>query len=212
LSQEDIEQISHIVSRRKTLQRGEFLYRKGDKFQGIIAIKAGTAKTITVDTDGNEYITGLLLPGELLGFDGLASDIHRCSAIALETLNYCKLPSEQLDELCRRVPNLLKELFRHASARLDDETEQTVLNKRPAEERIAAFLLHLSDRQKKRGFSAVNLKLSLTRQEIGNYLGLALETVSRHLRSLQDAGLIVVDHRQIHIVDFERLRALCVKY
>jgi CRP/FNR family transcriptional regulator len=211
LAQEEIERISRIVSRKKTLQRGDHLYRKGDKFRGIIAIKAGTAKMMTYDTHGNEYVTGLLLPGELLGFDGLATDQHRCSAIALETLSYCELPSEQLDELCRQVPNLLRELFRHASAKLDDETEQAVVNKRPAEERVAAFLLNLSDRLEKRGFSPFNLKLSLTRQEIGNYLGLALETVSRNLRTLQDEGLIAVDHRYVRITDLERLRTICAQ-
>jgi CRP/FNR family transcriptional regulator len=209
LAREDIEHIGRIVSRKKTLQRGEHLYRKGDLFRGIIAIKAGTAKTVTYDGHGNEYITSLLLPGELLGFDALASERHKCSAIALETLSYCELPSDQLDEVCQKVPNLLRELFRHAGARLDEETEQAIVNKQPAEERVAAFLLNLSDRLKNRGFSPVNLKLSLTRQEIGNYLGLALETVSRTLRAFQDAGLIVVHHKQVRINDLEGLRSIC---
>jgi CRP/FNR family transcriptional regulator len=209
LAPEDIERISRIVSRRKTLQRGEHLYHKGDKFRGIIAIKAGTAKTVTYDGRGNEYITALLLPGELLGFDALASDRHKCSAIALETLSYCELPSDQLDELCQTVPNLLRELFRHASARLDEETDQAVTNKQPAEERVAAFLLDLSDRLQNRGFSPINFRLSLTRQEIGNYLGLALETVSRTLRLFQDQGLIDVQHKHVRITDLAGLRQIC---
>ncbi|MGZ8216116.1 fumarate/nitrate reduction transcriptional regulator Fnr [Methylomagnum sp.] len=210
LAPEDIERISRIVSRKKTLQKGEHLYHKGDRFRGIIAIKAGTAKTVTYDSRGNEYITGLLLPGELLGFDALASDRHACSAIALETLSYCELPAEQLDELCQKVPNLLKELFRHASARLDEATEQAVTSKQPAEERVAAFLVDLSDRLQKRGFSSVNFKLSLTRQEIGNYLGLALETVSRTLRTFQDQGFIDVHNRYVHITDLKGLRHICI--
>jgi CRP/FNR family transcriptional regulator len=209
LAREDIEHIGRIVGRKKTLQRGEHLYRKGDPFRGIIAIKAGTAKTVTYDNHGNEYITSLLLPGELLGFDALASERHKCSAIALETLSYCELPADQLDEVCQKVPNLLRELFRHAGARLDEETEQAIVNKQPAEERVAAFLLNLSDRLKNRGFSPVNLRLSLTRQEIGNYLGLALETVSRTLRTFQDEGLIAVRHKQVQINDLEGLRRIC---
>jgi len=209
LAREDIEQISRIVNRKKTLQRGEHLFHKGDKFRGILAIKGGTAKTTTYDSQGNEYVTGFWLPGELLGFDALAGDRHKYSAIALETLSYCELPADQLDELCQRVPNLLRELFRHASARLDGETEQAILNKQPAEERVAAFLLNLSDRLKERGFSAVEFRLSLNRQEIGNFLGLALETVSRTLRGFQDEGLIAVQHKDVHILDLEGLRTVC---
>ena len=209
LSPEDIERISRIVRRRKTLQRGEHLYHKGDQFRGIIAIKAGTAKTVTYDGRGNDYITGVLLPGELLGFDALASDRHKCSAVALETLSYCELPADQLDELCAKVPNLLRELFRHASARLDEETEQAIVNKQPAEERVAAFLLDLSERLEKRGFSPLDFRLTLTRQEIGNYLGLALETISRTLRAFQDAGIIEVQHKRVSIKNLKTLRSLC---
>lgn len=209
LSPDEIERISRIVARRKTLQKGEHLYHKGDKFRGIIAIKAGTAKTVTYDGRGNDYITGVLLPGELLGFDALASDRHKCSAVALETLSYCELPADQLDELCQKVPNLLRELFRHASARLDGETDQAIINKQPADERVAAFLLDLSERLARRGFSPVDFRLSLTRQEIGNYLGLALETVSRTLRVFQDGGVIDVQNKQVHIKDLEGLRRVC---
>lgn len=209
LAKEDIEHLGQVVNRKKTLQRGEYLYHKGDPFRGIIAIKAGSAKTAVYDGHGNEYITGLLLPGELLGFDALASEHHTCSAIALETLSYCELPAEQLDELCGQVPNLLRELFRHAGARLDQETEQAVTHKQPADQRVAAFLLNLSDRLELRGFSPLVFRLSLTRQEIGNYLGLALETVSRTLRGFQDADLISVENKEVRIVNREGLRYLC---
>lgn len=209
LSQEDVERIGAIVSRKKTLHRGDYLYRKGDKFRGIIAIKAGTAKLVTMDPGGNEYLTGYLLPGELLGFDALADDRHSCSAIALETLSYCELPADQLDSLCRDVPNLLRELFRHAGKTLSSGAEQVVLSKRPSEERVAGFLLDLSDRLQARGFSGTDFKLSLTRQEIGNYLGLALETVSRILTGFENSGLIQVKNRQIHIQNLNGLRDVC---
>ncbi|HYE33846.1 helix-turn-helix domain-containing protein [Methylocaldum sp.] len=207
LAQKDIERISRIVSRKKTLQRGEHLFHEGDKFRGVLAIKGGTAKTVIHDSYGGEYITGFLLPGELLGFDALATNHHKCSAVALETLSYCELPADQLDQLCHEVPNLLRELFRHASAKLDEETDQVIINKRAAEERVAMFILNLSDRLRKRGFSPIDFKLTLTRQEIGNFLGLALETVSRTLRNLEDAGLITVHHRDVRILDLDALRA-----
>jgi CRP/FNR family transcriptional regulator len=212
LSQEDVERIGAIVSRKKTLHRGDYLYRKGDKFRGIIAIKAGTAKLVTMDPGGNEYLTGYLLPGELLGFDALADDRHSCSAIALETLSYCELPADQLDSLCRDVPNLLRELFRHAGKTLSSGADQVVLGKRPSEERVAGFLLDLSERLQTRGFSGADFKLSLTRQEIGNYLGLALETVSRILTGFENSGLIQVKNRQIHIEDLQGLRDICAHH
>lgn len=206
LSQQDIDRIGDIVSRKRTLQKGDYLYRKGDRFRGILAIKAGTAKMVTMDQAGNEYMTAYLLPGELLGFDALANDRHTCSAIALETVSYCEMPADQLDSLCRDVPNLLRELFRHAGDTLAAETTQFVLGKRPAEERVAGFLINLSDRLATRGFSAIDFRLSLTRQEIGNFLGLALETVSRILKNFEDDGLIKVDYKNIHIQDIDRLR------
>ena len=212
LAQCDIDRISQIVGRKKTLQKGDYLYRKGDRFRGIMAIKAGTAKIVTMDQSGNEYMTAYLLPGELLGFDALADDRHTCSAMALETLSYCELPAEQLDALCRDVPNLLRQLFRHAGNTLAAETSQIVLAKRPAEERVAGFLINLSDRLARRGFSPLDFRLSLTRQEIGNFLGLALETVSRILKSFEDGGLIEVNYKQIRIQNLDGLRRLCAEY
>ncbi len=210
LSLKDIERIAHIVNRRRTLQKGDYLYHKGDPFRGILAIKAGTAKLVTMDLAGNEFLTGYLLPGELLGFDALADDRHSYSAVALETLSYCEMPADQLDSLCRDVPNLLRELFRHAGETLAAETERNVLSRRTAEERVVGFLIDLSDRLNRRGFSGVDFKLTLTRQEIGNYLGLALETVSRILNNLESVGLITVNNRHIHISDKDKLRELCV--
>jgi CRP/FNR family transcriptional regulator len=209
LTQQEIEHLSRLVVAKKTLQRGDCLYRKGDKFRGIFAIKAGTAKMVTYDLHGNEYVTGLLLPGELLGFDAFAADRHECSAIALETVRYCELPADRLDELCREVPKLLRELFRHASAKLYGETSQIVLTKRPADERVAAFLLDISRRLQRRGFSALEFRLSLTRQDIGSYLGLALETVSRILGKFADEGLIGVHSKHVRIFKQEALQAIC---
>jgi CRP/FNR family transcriptional regulator len=208
LSYKDVERVGDIVGRKKLLRKGDYLYRQGDKFRGILAIKSGTAKLVTTDLRGDEYLTGYLLPGELLGFDALADDRHHYSAMALETLEYCEMPGEDLDRLCREVPNLLRELFRHAGKTLNTETDRFVLSRRTAEERVASFLLDLSDRLSRRGFSGADIKLSLTRQEIGNYLGLALETVSRALKSLEESGLVTVHAKLIRILDKDGLRAL----
>jgi CRP/FNR family transcriptional regulator len=208
LSQKDIERITNIVGQKKSLHKGDYLYRQGDKFRGILALKSGTAKLVLTDSGGNEFLAGYLLPGELLGFDALADDRHHYSALALEPLEYCEMPADELDGLCRDVPTLLRELFRHASKTLTSETDRFVLSQRTAEERVAGFLVDLSDRLSRRGFSGLDIKLSLTRQETGNYLGLALETVSRVLKNLEEMGLVTVQAKHIRIVDKDRLRAL----
>jgi len=208
LSQKDVERIGNIVGRRKSLAKGEYLYRQGDKFRGILAIKSGTAKLTTMDFGGNECLAAYLLPGELLGFDGLAEDCHSYSAVALETLEYCEMPADDLDSLCREVPNLLRELFRHAGKTLTSETDRFLLSQRTAEERVVTFLIDISDRLSRRGFSGLEFRLSLTRQDIGNYLGLALETVSRVLKGLEEEGLVTVQAKLIRIHDKDKLRAL----
>lgn len=208
LSQTEIDNISQVVKARKTLQRGDFIYREGDNFKGILAIKSGSAKLVANDNHGNEHILNILLPGELLGFDGLSDEKHGCAAIALETMTFCILPAANMDQLFQNLPSLTRELFRHSGEKMLVDRNQLVLSKRPAEERLAYFLISLSERLKRRGFSSSEFKLSLTRQEIGNHLGLALETVSRLLKKFQDDGLIVVQNRFIQIKNLHSLKSL----
>lgn len=208
LSQTEIDNISRVVKARKTLQRGDFIYREGDHFKGILAIKSGSAKLVANDNHGNEHILNILLPGELLGFDGFSDEKHACAAIALETMTFCLLPADSLEQLFQNLPGLTRELFRHSGEKMQEDKNQLVLSKRPAEERLAYFLISLSERLKRRGFSASEFKLSLTRQEIGNHLGLALETVSRLLKKFQDHELILVQNRFIQIRDIESLKNL----
>ncbi|WP_347986817.1 helix-turn-helix domain-containing protein [Methylomonas sp. AM2-LC] len=208
LSQTEINDISEVIKARKVLQRGEFIYHEGDNFKGLLAIKSGSAKLVANDQHGNEHILNILLPGELLGFDGLAEEKHSCAAIALETTSFCVLPAESMNELFQNVPSLTREIFRHTGEKMTEDKNQLILSKRPAEERLAYFLISLSERLKRRGFSASEFKLSLTRQEIGNHLGLALETVSRLLKKFQDEQLILVQNRFITITDQSALKKL----
>ncbi len=208
LSQEEINNISHVIKPKKTLQRGEYIFREGAEFKGVLAIKSGTAKLVTDDPHGNEHILNILLPGELLGFDGLCNNKYHYSAIALETLSFCELPAKNMDDIFQNIPSLTRELFRHSGEKMNTDKDFIVLSKRPAEERLAHFLIRLSDRLKKRGFSAFEFTLSLTRQEIGNHLGLALETVSRLLKKFQQEKLISVNSKQITLKDIPRLRAI----
>ncbi|MGY6275529.1 helix-turn-helix domain-containing protein [Methylomonas sp. MgM2] len=208
LSQAEIDNISKVVKAKKTIQRGDFIYREGDSFKGILAIKSGSAKLVANDSHGNEHILNILLPGELLGFDGLSDEKHSCAAIALETMTFCLLPADSMDQLFQNLPSLTRELFRHTGEKMLEDKNQLVLSKRPAEERLAYFLISLSQRLKRRGFSSSEFKLSLTRQEIGNHLGLALETVSRLLKKFQQDGLITVRNRFITIKDINLLKTL----
>lgn len=208
LSHQEIESISQVVKAKKTLQRGEFIYHEGDNFRGILAIKSGSAKLVGNDQHGNEHILNILLPGELLGFDGLSNDKHSCAAIALETTSFCLLPADSMDDLFQNIPSLTRELFRHSGEKMLEDKNQLILSKRPAEERLAYFLISLSERLKRRGFSASEFKLSLSRQEIGNHLGLAIETVSRLLKKFQEDQLIVVQNRFITITDLAALKKL----
>jgi len=208
LSATEVNNLSEAVERKKILQRGDYIYHEGDKFKGILAIKSGTAKLARTDHHGNEHILNILLPGELLGFDGFYDNTHNCSAIALETLTFCELPAEDLETLSLKVPGLMRELFRHTGKTLNNDRDQLVLNKRPAEERLAWFLVNLSERYNERGFSAAEFTLSLTRQEIGNHLGLALETVSRLLKQFQNLKLVSVNNRHIKLLNIEDLERL----
>jgi len=210
LSEDEINYISQVIKPKKPLQKGEHIFREGGNFRGVLAIKSGTAKLVTNDHHGNEHILNVLLPGELLGFDGLYDDKYRCSAIALETLSFCELPAQNMDDLFKNVPTLTKELFRHSSEKMNQDKDLIILSKRPAEEKLAFFLISLSDRLKMRGFSASEFTLSLTRQEIGNLLGLALETVSRLFNRFQKDNLITVNSKQIEIKDIAKLRAIFI--
>jgi len=206
LTKDEVEDIDVVIKRKKTLQRGEYIYREGDELKSLLAIKSGTAKLISNDERGNEHIIDVLLPGELLGFDGLYNNKHTCSVIALETLSLCELPVTDLEGLAKLIPGLMRELFLHAGEKINEDRNKIILKNIPAEERLAYFLLNLSKRYKKRGFSETEFTLTLTRQEIGTHLGIALETVSRLLKKLKDSKIIDVEKRNIRIIDLEALK------
>lgn len=202
----EVDVLSDTVRRNRTLKKGDSIYHAGDQFNGIFALKSGTAKLVHMDRSGNESIISVLLPGELLGFDGLYSGRYVCSLVALETSSYCELPAHQITRLGREIPTIQQILLQRTGEKFDESIRRMALIQRPAEERLAAFLLSLSARYQVRGFSAVEFRVSLTRQEIGNHLGLALETVSRLLGQFEAAGLIAVQGKLIRIVSADGLR------
>ncbi|MES9957866.1 MAG: fumarate/nitrate reduction transcriptional regulator Fnr [Sedimenticola sp.] len=206
LEQEDVEKLDEIVKRSRPLHRGDHLFREGDKFHSLYVVKTGSVKTYAPSEDGGEQVLGFHLPGELIGLDAIEKEQHHCSAKVLETSAICEIPFVSLEQLSCEVPSLQHQMYRLLSREIGhDEDMLTLLGKRNAEERLAAFLLSLSERFKRRGFSASDFYLSMSRHEIGSYLGLAVETVSRLFTRFQDEGLLKVERKHIQLLDIERL-------
>lgn len=205
----DVDKLDKIVKRSRPLHRGDHLFRQGDQFSSIYAVKTGSIKTYSPSEDGGEQVLGFHLPGELIGLDAIEENKHHCSAKILETTAVCEIPFDRLESLSASLPSLQHQLFRLLSREIGhDEEMLTLLGKRNAEERLAAFLIGLSERFKKRGFAPLDFHLSMSRHEIGNYLGLAVETVSRLFTRFQDEGLIKVERRHIQLLDPTRLMTI----
>lgn len=212
ISNTDLELLDRIIKRRRPLKRGDHLFHMGDHFQSVYAVRSGSIKTYTATEDGQEQITGFHLPGELVGLDAISDAKHPCGAKALESTSLCELPFDQLEELGNRIHGLQHHLFRLMSKEiLKDENMLMLLGKMTAEERLANFLLSISGRFKHRGFSATEFYLSMSRNDIGNYLGLAVETVSRLFTRFQDDGLLSVERKHILIHNLERLQEFAGK-
>lgn len=204
----DLEQLDAIIERKRPIARGEHLFRSGDSFRTVYAVRSGSLKTYATSEEGQEQVMGFQLPGELVGLDAIADGIHPLSAKALETTSVCEIPFEQLETLSGQLPSLQRQMLRLMSQEIrDDEHNMVVLGQKSAEERLAAFLISLSARFQRRGFSANQFNLSMSRGDIGNYLGLALETVSRLFTRFQNEALLRVDRKHIELLDRERLCA-----
>ena len=175
----------------------------------IYVVKTGAVKTFTQTNDGEEQVVGFHLPGEVLGLDAIQNGLHGCNARALETTAICELPFERLEDLASNLPSLQHQMFRLLSKEIGQEADMmALLGRSTAEERVASFLLSLSDRFRRRGFSATDFFLSMSRQEIGSYLGLALETVSRLFTRFQEEKILKVERKHVQILDVDRLRAI----
>ncbi|HEY8976165.1 MAG TPA: cyclic nucleotide-binding domain-containing protein [Burkholderiaceae bacterium] len=198
-----------LVSARQTVRRGETLFRSGDRFDALYAVRTGFFKTSTSSEDGREHVTGFQMGGELLGLDGFDDDTHRCDAVALEDSQVCVIPCAALETMTHRFPALQRQLHRVMSREIVHEHGlMMMLGGMRAEERVAAFLANLARRLQARGFSPSAFVLRMTRQEIGTYLGLQLETVSRSFSRLHEARILDVRQRNIRILDAAALQRL----
>lgn len=197
----DLEQLDRIIKRRRPLRRGEHLFQVNTPFRSIYAVHSGSIKTYVPTEDGNEQITGFHLPGELLGLDAISTRRHPCAAKALETTSLCEIPYEKLTEIAKVIPSLQHQLLRIMSQEiLHDHLLLTLLGKRSAEERLAALLVSLSERYRQRGFSPTELTLSMSRNDIANYLGMVVETVSRLFTRFQEEEILYVERKQVRIL------------
>ncbi len=209
MSQEQLDRLDAIVATRRTIARGDSLFRAGDAFTSLYAVRTGFFKTCVASEDGRDQVTGFHMAGELLGLDGIGTDRHTCDSVALEDSQVCVIGYHQLEDLSRELSDLQRHFHRIMSREIvRDHGVMLLLGSMRAEERLAAFLLNLTQRLRTRGFSSSSLVLRMTREEIGSYLGLKLETVSRAFSKFQDDGVLEVKQRQIRVLDADALQAL----
>lgn len=206
---DDVEKLNQIIQRGKPLQKGEYLYRANDVFDSVFAIRSGAVKALMISDKGEEQVTGFYLPGEVVGMDGIAEGRYTNSVIALETASVCEIPFHRMEELSVKVPSLQRHFFQLMSREIaQDQQIISLLGKSSAEERIAALLLSISTHHSRQQLSATAFRLPMSRTDIGNYLGLTIETVSRIFTRLQQQNIIDVDKKEIFIKDIAGLQTL----
>lgn len=209
VSPRDLEQLDTLVATRRRVKRGEALFRAGDSFESIYAVRSGFFKTRLTSEDGRDQVTGFQMPGELLGLDGIATEIHSVDAVALQDSEVCTIPFSDLERISASFSPLQRHFHKVMSREIVREHGvMLLLGTMRAEERLAAFLLNLSQRLRARGYSGTEFFLRMTREEIGSFLGLKLETVSRAFSRFQEDGVLKVSNKHIHILDFQALRDL----
>ncbi len=208
LDEPEVEALGDLVNHKCQIKRGEYLHRAGSSFKSLYAVRRGFFKTCVLEKDGRQQVTGFHMTGELIGLDAISTEQHTCDAIALEDSEVCEIPFTKLEEMGRNIPPLMHHFHKIMSREIvKDHGVMMLLGSMKAEERLATFLLNLSRRFFKRGYSSSDFILRMTREEIGSYLGLKLETVSRAFSKLQEEGIITVSNKHIHISDIDRLKS-----
>lgn len=209
LSDEQLQRIDAVVATRRRIQRGGALFRSGEAFSALYAIRTGFFKTCVGTEDGRDQVTGFQMAGEIIGLDGIVNDRHNCGAVALEDAEVCVMPFDRIEELSREITVLQHHVHRIMSREIVREHGvMLLLGSMRAEERLAAFLLNLVQRLHARGFSQSELVLRMTREEIGSYLGLKIETVSRTFSKFVEEGMVEVRQRHVRILDARALQRI----
>ncbi len=209
LNEAELKTVDQLIDRRRPVKRGEYLFRAGSSLNSLYAIRSGFMKSSVLHDDGREQVAGFHMMGDLMGMDAIGTSQHLCDAVALEDSEACEIPLKDLEALSRNIPSLQQHFHRIMSREIArDYGVMLLLGSMRAEERLAAFLLNLSQRFEARGYSPLEFNLRMTREEIGSYLGLKLETVSRTLSGFQAQGLIAVQNKHLRILKIESLREL----
>jgi len=205
----DMQRLDEVVATRRKVKQGTSLFNVGDSFTSLYAIRTGFFKTSVSTEDGREQVTGFQMAGEIIGLDGIVNDNHSCNAIALEDAEVCVMPFSNVEDLSREFPVLQRHVHKIMSREIVRENGiMLLLGNMRAEERLAAFLLNLVQRLHARGFSKSEMVLRMTREEIGSYLGLKLETVSRTFSKFSEDGIIDVKQRYVRINDPDALKMI----
>ncbi len=209
IGNDGLKRLDKIVKQRQPVDRGATLFNAGTRRGKLYVVRSGSLKTFVDLPDGDSQVLGFHMPGELLGLDALPSEIHRCNAEALERSSVCEVPFVDLSSVAAKLPELQHQLFRFMSSEFAREQEHMVMmGRRQAHSRLAIFLRSLSDRRRRIGLNPLELTLSMSRQDIANYLGLVIETVSRMMGRFQGAGVLEVERRIVRIRDMDALIAL----
>jgi CRP/FNR family transcriptional regulator, anaerobic regulatory protein len=209
LDSADTTLLDYYVKRKMMLKRGQVLFRAGEEFTSVYAIRSGSVKTFVSTGDGRLQITGFHVPGELLGLSAIGENLYNCEAVALEATSVCKISRECFEELAKQIPSVHNEMLKIMGKEIKHHQDlMLLLGKMNAEERLATYLLSLSRRLAMRNYSPNQFNLSMSRGDIGSYLGIAEETVCRIFTRFQDDGLIATERRNIILRDFERLSAI----
>jgi CRP/FNR family transcriptional regulator len=209
LTADETERFEQIVHRSRPIQPGEHLFRAGDEFRSVASVRTGCFKSYVIDHEGQEQVLGFHLPGEIIGLDAIHSCKHVANVVALDTSAVCGLTFDTVSQMARHMPELQHELFRVMSQRISEL--ETIAGDLSADERIAMFLLSLSERFSRRGYSDKEFILAMSRRDIASYLRLATETVSRVLARFQKAGVVKVDRKQVQILDIDELKVIARK-
>lgn len=209
LNDNELDKLDQIIQRKRPSHKGDHLFEAGKPLKALYAVRTGSFKTYTLSEQGEEQITGFHLPGDVIGFDAIGDQAHPSYAQALETAMVCEIPFDNLDQLLDQVPKLRQQLMRLMSQDIHgDQQMMLLLNRKTAEEKLAAFLINLAQRFGNRGFSRKEFRLTMTRGEIGNYLGLTVETISRLLGRFHKDELIHVDGKLIAITNMDELNKI----
>lgn len=209
LSADEVGELEEIVTRGRPLQKAATLYEQGSEFKSIFAVRSGAIKTYRVTASGEEHVLGFYLPGEIVGIDGLSSHRYASYAVALDTSAICEIPFEKLESLSLKLPSLQRYFFQMMSREItDDQKLLSVVGKNTADQRVASLLLSISARHRRRQLSPEEFVLPMSRQDIANFLGLTIETVSRVLRRLKDNQIVSVEGKAVVIMDYDALQEM----